>query len=229
LYIFVRLSDLSIPATFIHRIETLETSKVMLRIFTLYNLCVVGLGIATHFRGFFWEPFKYLLTSKGFFCLIVYLRVQIEKTKASVERKPLHDLLQCSVITNISYGIRKTTQKVISPGEDCLRGEFEVQPIPLSKDQIKRVWSGSQSEFQTVLEETGKKIQTTEPTECIENDSLSTIPSVNRGSVRISRIADLLTIPFMVNVQTRVEFLEYFPSIFRDIRKQFGVENDYKR
>lgn len=61
-----------IPVTFLHRIRTLDTSKNMLTVFSLYYGCVVGLGILSNTVKYFWPALSFTFSTKSFLSLIVF-------------------------------------------------------------------------------------------------------------------------------------------------------------
>jgi hypothetical protein len=255
-YIFLRLSLIfrygGIPVTFSHRIGPLYIGKAMLGIFSVYNLGVVGLGIMTHFRGSYWEPFKYLLSSKGFCCLIVYLLIEIEKPPFSEEIEQsnsapiLHEILQKSVVLATSRGIQKSIHAASEQDfidEQDWTTFLEHPEMMVTRKGIITVLSGSKTNLLPYVIETIGEIETSnpdgegpmsvdlEPTSTCQNPirALSTALSPDRRSKKISKFKDLLSIPLMINFQTSIEFVEYCPSKFRSIRKLFGVQKEYER
>lgn len=61
-----------IPVTFLHRIRTLDTSKNMITVFSLYYAGVLCLGILTSTVKYFWPALSFTFSTKSFLCLIVF-------------------------------------------------------------------------------------------------------------------------------------------------------------
>jgi hypothetical protein len=60
-----------IPVTFLHRVRTLDTSKNMLTIFSLYYACAVCLAILTSTVKYFWPALSFTFSTKALLSLVV--------------------------------------------------------------------------------------------------------------------------------------------------------------
>jgi hypothetical protein len=233
-YILVRLWMIFrkglIPFTFTHCIQTLDASKDMLAIFTLYNICVVVLGILTHSWGFYFNPLKYLMSSKGFCCLIAYLRIETfsHPDDSKSVRPILHTTLQAAVVKLTTFGIKSTA--LFNSRDEVYSMRFEPNDMMMGQDEIQKLKSGSQLDLQSVADLGCEKIKSMMETNQIRTTSTGTMrisPSTNKSSSEISSLMELLSIPLMVDIETRVQFVEYFPSIFQEIRHIFRVSLTY--
>jgi hypothetical protein len=132
----------------------------------------------------------------------------------------LHDILQRTVVMYTTFGINSTAREISR--DEIYSITFQPNEIMVNQNGVQNVTSGSKQDIQSFMQESLSKIEGNDGTMRIS-------PSNNRQSKQISIFTDFLTIPLMANIETHVKFVEYCPSIFREIRGYYGVLETYPR